>query len=231
MLERIGMEGYGHRYPHQLSGGQQQRVAVARALAPCPAALLLDEPFSNLDADMRSHLRLEVLTVLREAMTTAILVTHDQEEAFALADRVGVLNHGCLEQLDTPETIYHQPRTPFVARFVGETDFLPAEVQNGRIVTELGSFPTNERLPGSRLSVMIRPDDIGFLPDDRGKGIIVGREFRGSENVYGIRLESGQVVRSSQPSTAIHPLNQKVQIKANLDHVVIFRADEVEEAV
>jgi iron(III) transport system ATP-binding protein len=120
MLELVSMDGYGGYYPYQLSGGQQQRVAVARALAPCPAALLLDEPFSNLDADMRSQMRLEVLSILRQAMTTAILVTHDQEEAFILADRVGVLNQGRLDQLDTPEAIYHRPQTPFVARFVGQ---------------------------------------------------------------------------------------------------------------
>lgn len=227
MLEMVGMEGHSSYYPYQLSGGQQQRVAVARALAPCPAALLLDEPFSNLDADMRSQMRLEVLSILRQAKTTAILVTHDQEEAFTLADRVGVLNQGRLEQLDTPEGIYHRPQTPFVARFVGQADFLPAEVKQGHVVTELGSFTTNEHLPGARLSVMIRPDDIDFTPDDQAKAVIMGREFRGSENIYSIRLGSGQVVRSSQPSTAIYPLKQRVQILANLDHVVIFPADEV----
>ncbi len=228
MLELVGMVGYGGYYAHQLSGGQQQRVAVARALAPCPAALLLDEPFSNLDADMRSQMRLEVLSILRQAMTTAILVTHDQEEAFTLADRVGVLNQGKLDQLDTPEAIYHRPKTPFVARFVGQADFLRAEVKQGHVVTELGSFTTNEPLLGARLSVMIRPDDIDFIGDDQAKTVIVGREFRGSENIYSIRLESGQVVRSSQPSTAIYPLKQSVQVRANLDHVVIFPADEVD---
>ncbi|MHC4684775.1 MAG: ABC transporter ATP-binding protein [Planctomycetota bacterium] len=229
MLELVGMEGYGGYYPYQLSGGQQQRVAVARALAPCPAALLLDEPFSNLDADMRSQMRLEVLSILRQAMTTAILVTHDQGEAFTLADRVGVLNQGRLEQLDIPEAIYHRPQTAFVARFVGQADFLRAEVKQGHVVTELGSFTTNEPLPGTRLNVMIRPDDIDFIPDDQAKTVIVGREFRGSENIYSIRLESGQVIRSSQPSTAIYPLKQSVQVRANLDHVVIFPADEVDE--
>jgi iron(III) transport system ATP-binding protein len=231
MLERTGMEGYGDRYPHQLSGGQQQRVAVARALAPCPAAVLLDEPFSNLDADMRTQMRLEVLSILREAKTTAILVTHDQEEAFTLADTVGVLNHGKLEQLDTPEAIYHRPETPFVARFVGQADFLPAEVKNGHVVTELGSFPTRETLRAERLHMMIRPDDIDFRPDDQAGALIVGREFRGSENIYSIRLGSGRVVRSSQPSTVIYPLNQRVHLNANLDHVVIFPMVEVEKEV
>jgi iron(III) transport system ATP-binding protein len=229
MLERIGMEGYGNRYPHQLSGGQQQRVAVARALAPCPSALLLDEPFSNLDADMRSQMRSEVLSILREAKTTAILVTHDQEEAFTLADRVGVLNQHRLEQLGSPEAIYHRPETPFVARFVGQADFVPAEFKKGRVMTELGSFTTNQHFARSTLRVMIRPDDIDFTPDDQATAVMVGREFRGSENIYSIRLESGQVVRSSQPSTTIHPLMQRVQVRANLDHVVTFPAGEVKD--
>ncbi len=229
MLKQIGMERYGDRYPHQLSGGQQQRVAVARALAPCPAALLLDEPFSNLDADMRSQMRQEVLSILREAKTTAIFVTHDQEEAFTLADRVGVLNQHRLEQLDTPEAIYHRPQTPFVARFVGQADFIPAEINQGRVSTELGSFRATAPLPSTRLRIMIRPDDIDFTPHDHATAIIVGREFRGSENIYNIRLKSGQVVRSSQSSTTIFPLMQRVKVHANLDHVVIFPAGEVKE--
>ena len=229
MLELVGMKGFGGRYPHQLSGGEQQRVAVARALAPCPAALLLDEPFSNLDTDMRSQMRVEVLSILRRARTTAILVTHDQEEAFTLADRVGVLNQGRLEQLDTPEVIYHRPRTPFVARFAGQADFLTAEVKNGQVVTDLGSFSIDGPIPSPRLRVMIRPDDLDFIPEDEGNAVIISRDFRGSENLYSVRLGSGQVVRSSRPSTAIYPINQRVHVQANLDHVVIFPCDEVEQ--
>ncbi len=229
MLALVGMEGYENRYPHQLSGGEQQRIALARALAPCPAALLLDEPFSNLDADMRSRMRLEVLSILQRANTTTILVTHDQEEAFTLADRVGVLKEGRLEQLDTPETIYHQPRTPFVARFVGQADFLTAVAKNDRVETELGHFSIESPIPRQRLSVMIRPDDIGFTPDDQGEAVIIGREFLGSENLYSIRLRSGQMVRSSQPSMAIYRVDQKVSVQANLDHVVVFPFEEFEE--
>lgn len=229
MLELVGMEGYDDRYPHQLSGGEQQRVAVARALAPCPSALLLDEPFSNLDADLRTQMRVEVLSILRRAKTTAILVTHDQEEAFILADRVGVLNEGRLEQLDTPEDIYHRPRTPFVAKFVGQADFLTAVVKNGRVETELGSFSVDEPIPHIGLRVMIRPDDIDFVVDDEGEATLVGREFLGSENFYSIRLGSGEIVRSSQPSTAIFPIQQRIHVKANLDHVVVFPSDKMEE--
>ncbi len=230
MLELVGLKDYSGRYPHQLSGGEQQRVALARALAPCPSALLLDEPFSNLDADMRSQMRLEVLSILRRARTTAILVTHDQEEAFTLADRVGVLNRGQLEQLDTPESIYHRPRTPFVARFVGQTDFLTAEVINGLVKTEIGSFSTEGPLPGVRLKVMIRPGDISFIPDKEGNAVIVDREFRGYENLYSLRLGSGQRIRSSRPSKAVYPLKLRVQVRADLDQLVIFPCDRVQEA-
>ncbi|MEE8416070.1 MAG: ABC transporter ATP-binding protein [Desulfobacterales bacterium] len=229
MLELVDMEGYEDRYPHQLSGGEQQRVAVARALAPCPAALLLDEPFSNLDTDLRTQMRSEVLSILHRAGTTAILVTHDQEEAFILADRVGVLNQGRLEQLGTPEDIYHRPRTPFVAKFVGQADFLTAVVKGGQVETELGSFSVDETIPHRRLRVMIRPDDIDFVIDDQGKATIVNREFLGFENLYSIRLGSGQMVRSSQPSTSIYPIDRKVHITANLDHVVVFPYNEIED--
>jgi iron(III) transport system ATP-binding protein len=229
MLALVGMEGYGDRYPHQLSGGEQQRVALARALAPCPAALLLDEPFSNLDADMRNRMRLEVLSILQRANTTTILVTHDQEEAFTLADRVGVLKEGRLEQLDTPETIYHQPRTPFVARFVGQADFLTAVAKHNRVETELGHFSIEAPIPRHRLSVMIRPDDIDFTSDDQGEAVIIGREFLGSENLYSILLPSGQIVRSSQPSMAVYRVDQKVSVQANLDHVVVFPSEEFEQ--
>jgi iron(III) transport system ATP-binding protein len=229
MLSLVGMEGYGDRYPHQLSGGEQQRIALARALAPCPAALLLDEPFSNLDADMRSRMRLEVLSILQRANTTTIIVTHDQEEAFTLADRVGVLREGRLEQLDTPENIYHKPRTPFVARFVGQADFLRAVARDDRVETELGHFSVEEPIPDLRFRVMIRPDDIGFTPDDQGDALIIGREFLGSENLYSIRLGSGQMVRSSQPSMAIYHIGQKVSVTANLDHVVVFPSVEFEQ--
>ena len=128
VLELVGLTDFRGRYPHELSGGQQQRVAVARALAPAPAVLLLDEPFSNLDADLRTQMRDEVEKILRGTGTTAVFVTHDQEEAFTIADQVGVLNRGRLEQLASPETIYHRPATPFVAEFVGAADFLPGRV-------------------------------------------------------------------------------------------------------
>src|SRR4029450_13118312 len=161
----VGLAGFESRYPHELSGGQQQRVATARALAPAPTLLLLDEPFSNLDADLRAQMRDEVQGVLQATKTTAIFVTHDQEEAFTIADEVGVLSQGRLEQLGPPETIYHHPATPFVAEFVGAADFLPGLVTSAGVLTEIGVFDNVERrLPGEKVRVMIRPDDVTFVP-------------------------------------------------------------------
>lgn len=222
VLRIVGMEGMARRYPHELSGGEQQRVALARALAPEPAVILLDEPFSNLDADMRTEMRREVEKILRGSGMSAILVTHDQEEAFAMADRVGILNRGCLEQLESPEVLYHMPATRFVADFVGEADFLPGEIRGG-VVTEVGTFPDRSGLPeGTRVEVMIRPDDVDFDPDPQGEAVIVGRKFRGSENRYALALPSGTRLRSSQPSGRVLPPGIRVKVSIDLTHVVVF---------
>jgi iron(III) transport system ATP-binding protein len=226
MLELVGLEALASRYPHELSGGQQQRVATARALAPAPTLLLLDEPFSNLDADLRAQMRDEVQRLLRATGTTAIFVTHDQEEAFTIADEVGVLNQGRLEQLDAPETIYHHPATPFVAEFVGAADFLPGLVTPQGIVTEIGVFGNVEgREPGEKVRVMIRPDDVTFVPDAAGEAILLQRYFRGSENLYCLGLPSGHRVHSSQPSSAAFATGSRVRPEANVLHVVTFPAE------
>ncbi|MFQ5781315.1 MAG: ABC transporter ATP-binding protein, partial [Nitrospiria bacterium] len=160
VLELVGLSSLRDRYPHELSGGQQQRVALARALTPDPIVILLDEPFSNLDPDMRSQMQGEVSMILKRTGSTAILVTHDHEEAFAMANRVALLNEGHLEQHDTPEAVYHTPLTPFVADFVGQADFIPGRVQADSILTEIGIFPSRSEFPsGMEVMVMIRPDD------------------------------------------------------------------------
>ena len=223
MLELVGLEDLASRYPHELSGGQQQRVAAARALAPAPTLLLLDEPFSNLDADLRAQMRDEVQKILRTTGTTAIFVTHDQEEAFTIADEVGVLNQGRLEQLGTPETIYHHPATPFVAEFVGAADFLPGLVTAQGIVTEIGVFGNVDgRGWGEKVRVMIRPDDVTFVPDAAGAAVLLQRSFRGSENLYRLGLPSGHRVHSSQPSSAAFAIGLRVRPEANVLHVVAF---------
>ena len=226
ILDLVGLADLTDRYPHELSGGQQQRVAVARALAPAPAVILLDEPFSNLDADLRAQMRDEVEKILRSTGTTAIFVTHDQEEAFTIADQVGVLDRGRLEQLGPPEAIYHHPATPFVAEFVGAADFLPGIVTSQGIVTEIGVFGNVEgREPGEKVRVMIRPDDVTFVPDPQGEAVILRRSFRGSENLYSLGLPSGHRVHSSQPSSAAFATGTRVRPEAHVLHVVTFPAE------
>ena len=227
LLERVGIPEKANAYPANLSGGQQQRVALARALAPSPQVVLLDEPFSNLDADMRAQMRQDVHTILHQAGTTSIFVTHDQEEAFMIADRVGVLNQGRLEQIDKPDVIYHTPATRFVARFVGSADFIPGVVQPAGILTELGTFPNQQGLPlALAVEVMIRPDDIELTADLAGEATVVTRHFRGSDNLYCVRLPSGRTVHSSQGSTKIVEPGARILVKADPTHVVCFDADD-----
>jgi iron(III) transport system ATP-binding protein len=223
LLQLTGLTGLDRRYPHELSGGQQQRVALARALAQKPVLLLLDEPFSNLDPDMRGKMREDLRRLLRETHMTAVLVTHDHEEAFAMADRIAVLNQGRVEQVDTPEAIYHTPSSPFVADFVGQADFIPGTVQNGTVLTELGTFPNEGDYPvGMQVVVLIRPDDVHIMPSKEGLGRIVSRQFRGSENYYRIQLPSGRPVHSTESSTSIYPIGTTVQVRVLASHTVLF---------
>ncbi len=227
LLQLVSLIGFEARYPHQLSGGQQQRVALARALAPNPIVLLLDEPFSSLDPDMRSKMREEVHAILERIGITAILVTHDHEEAFAMANRVAVLHAGQLEQIDTPDTIYHLPATPFVADFVGQADFVLGEIQSdGLIHTEIGQFPNQKNNPvGKQVAVMIRPDDLHLIPDPYGLVRIVGKQFRGSENLSTLQLPSGQTVHSSEHSLALYPPGTAVRLELIATHTVVFDPD------
>ncbi len=227
MLVLTGLVGFETRYPHELSGGQQQRVALARALAQNPVILLLDEPFSNLDPDMAGKMRQDLHDLLKSTKTTAVLVTHDHEEAFAMADRVAVLNNGRLEQFDTPEATYHVPASPFVADFVGQADFIPGTVRSGSVSTEIGEFPNRAGFTeGRKVVVMIRPDDIHVVPTkDRGPRILA-RQFRGSENLYTIGLPSGLIVHSSESSTSVYPVGTPVELRVIATHTVLFELDE-----
>ena len=227
MLQLTGLEGFERRYPHELSGGQQQRVALARALVQNPVLLLLDEPFSNLDPDMAGRMRQEVHALLRRMKTTTILVTHDHDEAFAMADRIAVLNQGVLEQMDSPEMIYHLPATQFVADFVGQADFITGVIRQGLVQTELGEFPnTLTFAEGSAVLVMIRPDDIHLIPGKSAEPSIVARQFRGSENLYAIRLPSGQIVHSSESSTSVYQEGTAVELRVSATHTVLFPAEQ-----
>lgn len=227
MLRLTGLEGLERRYPHELSGGQQQRVALSRALVQNPVMLLLDEPFSNLDPDMASRMRQDLHALLRRTKTTTILVTHDHDEAFAMADRIAVLNGGEIEQLDAPELIYHLPATQFVADFVGQADFLTGQIRQGVVQTELGEFPnTIGGEEGAHVLVMIRPDDIHLVPNKSAEPRIVARQFRGSENLYTVQLPSGQVVHSSEGSTSVYHEGTAVELHVSATHTVLFPVEQ-----
>ncbi|MCX7793460.1 MAG: ABC transporter ATP-binding protein [Thermodesulfovibrionales bacterium] len=224
MLELTGLLDLSDRYPYELSGGQQQRVALARSLATSPEVMLLDEPFSNLDADLRAELRRETKRILKEKGTTTILVTHDQEEAFCLSDRIGVLNHGMLEQVGTPEEIYHRPRTRFVANFVGRADFIKGRIEEGYVISDIGIFSCGDTLPcdGGDIEIMIRPDDVDFILDKEGESSIIEAEFLGPEVIYKILLPQGKIIHSIKPSTKTFPVGSRVSIKVDPSHIVVF---------
>ena len=227
LLDTVGLANSGAKFPHELSGGQQQRVALARALAPQPELLLLDEPFSNLDAELRERLSVEVRDILKQQNTTAILVTHDQHEAFNIADVVGIMAHGTIEQWDTPYNLYHEPASRMVADFIGQGTFLPGTVVNGKLVQlELGVFPA--KLPaewprGATVDVLLRPDDI--LHDDSSplQAEVLHKAFRGAAFLYTLRLPGGGRVMSLVPSHHNHAIGEKIGIRLEIDHLVAFR--------
>jgi iron(III) transport system ATP-binding protein len=213
------------RYPHELSGGQKQRVALARALAPGYPILLLDEPLASLDSDLRAQLAQELRRLLKETGRTAVLVTHDQAEALQIADRVGVLREGRLEQIGTPEEIYHTPATRFVASFVGEADFLPGVVQADGIHTEIGVLPDGHPCPpDGRVDVLLRPEQVGVVADPAGQAMLIDRRFRGAGILYEVRLRSGRRLRSHQPSTHSLPTGTPVAVHATCDRAAAFAA-------
>lgn len=227
LLKMVGLSDAAQRYPHELSGGQQQRVALARALAPSPQVMLLDEPFSNLDADLRMELRTETKRILKKSGTTTILVTHDQEEAFSLSDRVGVLNNGRVEQVGTPEEIYHKPATRFAANFVGRADFVNGRIEGESVISNIGVFKCWDAIPCDTVDVdlMIRPDDVDFVIDPQGNASIIEAEFLGAEIIYKISLSGGKVIHSIMPSTRIFTVGSRVRIKVNPRHIVVFRGE------
>ena len=225
LLDLIGLQGYGERYPHELSGGQQQRVALARAMAPRPQMLLLDEPFSGLDAQMREELVPMVAQWFRREGITALLVTHDQKEAFAFADRVAVMHKGLIEQLDTAYNIYHEPLTRFVADFIGEGEFLRGKViADGVIDSPLGELTGyGENLAvGSEVEIFIRPDDVLHDDDSTLQAEIVHGRFRGTHFLYQVQLPDGQEVSCFTDSHHNHEVGEAIGISLNLDHLLVY---------
>ncbi|TNF35892.1 MAG: ABC transporter ATP-binding protein [Gammaproteobacteria bacterium] len=227
LLELIGLATSGNKYPHQLSGGQQQRVALARALAPRPDLLLLDEPFSSLDVELRQQLSREVRKILKQEGITAILVTHDQQEAFAMADYVGLILQGRLAQWDSGYNLYHRPISRAVADFIGEGTFIAGEVMcDYSIKTELGLI--HGKVPegcreGCTVDVLIRPDDL--IHDDSSPIALEVTEkfFRGSDFIYTLKLGSGQEVLCIAPSHHNHALGAPLGITLDVDHLVVFK--------
>jgi len=226
MLDRVRLIGKENRFPHELSGGQQQRIALARALAPRPRLLLMDEPFSNLDVELRETLGVEVRDLLRDSGTTCLLVTHDQQDAFTFSDRVGIMNEGGIEQWDSAYAIYHEPVSRFVADFIGQGVFLDGVVIEGNVVeTELallrGKVPQGCK-PGCPVKVLVRPDDVVHNDSGPLSARIVSRNFRGSNYLYTLELESGTQLLSMVHSHHDHALGEKLGIELELEHLVVF---------
>ncbi|AEB12470.1 ABC transporter ATP-binding protein [Marinithermus hydrothermalis] len=188
VLDLVGVTLFKDRMPHELSGGQQQRVALARTLAPAPRLILLDEPFSNLDVALRSTTREEVRAILKASGTSAVLVTHDQEEALSFADRLAVMRSGRIEQIGTPEEVYHRPRTPFVAQFLGRTNLIPAQAEGRYAVSPLGRLELDRACRGQVL-LSLRPEHLELVPaNGEVSGEVIAREFKGHDLTYRVRL-------------------------------------------
>lgn len=237
LLELVGLTGHARQFPHQLSGGQQQRVALARALAPHPRLILMDEPFSNLDVELRERLSHEVRDILRREAITALIVTHDQHEAFALADWIGVMDEGRIQQWDTPYNLYHKPANRFVAHFVGQGALLAGTVindhqikielgiLNGFTPVECGTGDCDTRMHNCHVDVLLRPDDIIHDDDSLLLAEVEDKAFRGADFLYTLKLPSGQHVLSLVPSHHNHAIGEKIGIKLDVDHVVAFRRE------
>ena len=226
VVQMLEITDFQHKFPHQLSGGQQQRVAIARALAPRPDVLLLDEPFSNMDVELREQIARELRTLLRQDGMTVILVTHNQLEAFAMADEIGVIRDGRLLQWDSAFNLYHRPATPQVADFIGEGVFLDGIALSATAVeTELGVLTgttPHGHAPQSRVSVLVRPDDI--VHDDSSNQFATVRDkvFRGAGFLYTLSLPNGARILSLVPSHHDHALGEDIGIRLEIDHLVAF---------
>ncbi|TCP01008.1 ABC transporter ATP-binding protein [Uruburuella suis] len=226
LLALIGLPDYGGHYPHQLSGGQQQRVALARALAPKPELVLLDEPFSNLDADLRTRLSKEVRSLLKQENTSALLVTHDQQEAFAMADKIGIMADGRLQQWDTPYNLYHNPATPAIAGFIGQGVLLRGQMSGSHCVRlALGEFcgvVPHHCQSCREVDVLLRPDDVVHDDNSPVSAEVLDKDFKGSYFIYTLKLDSGETVLAHVPSHHNHPIGSRIGIRLELEHLIAF---------
>jgi iron(III) transport system ATP-binding protein len=229
LLELVGLAHLARAFPHELSGGQQQRVALARALAPEPEILLLDEPFSSLDTELREQLAREVRELLRRRGVTAILVTHDQHEAFAMADRVTLLREGRVAQSDTPYNLYHNPRNEFVASFIGQGALVRVTVnEHGELDNGLGPLDRSHPhwRPGEALRLLVRPDDIEYDLHSETRLPVTGRAFRGAHYLYRLELPDGQRVPCLAPSHVAVAVGELLPVRFDLRHVVVFDGED-----
>lgn len=237
LLATVGLHGQGDKYPHELSGGQQQRVALARALAPRPELILLDEPFSNLDVGLRERLSVEVREILKREGSTAIMVTHDQHEAFAMADEIGIMYEGRIQQWDVPYNLYHRPANRFVADFIGQGVLVTGTVgDNNSVSMELGTLVSDTPVScsescttcddGCSVDILLRPDDIVHDDASRVQAEVIHKAFRGADILYTLRLNSGVEVLSLVPSHHNHALGEKIGIRLDADHVIAFKKDD-----
>ena len=226
MLDLVGLASDAKKYPHELSGGQQQRVAMARALAPNPDLLLMDEPFSNLDVSLRERLCIDVSKILKTIGISGLLVTHNQHEAFAMADVIGVMKKGTLEQWDTAYNLYHRPKSQYVADFVGEGSLIKGQViSDDKVQTQLGTLRGRFSYPcrnGCQADVLIRPDDIIHDDDSPFKAKILRKRFRGANILYTLQLKSNDEVLALVSSHHDHSIGQNIGIRPHVDEIVLF---------
>ena len=226
VLEVVGLEKLAKKYPHQLSGGQQQRVALARAIAPNPHLILMDEPFSNLDVSLRNRLGQEIKQILKHYNITALMVTHDQHEAFAFADSIGVIKDGEIQQWDSAYNLYHKPENRFVANFIGQGTFIDGKISSdGSVQIELGQLDgqvLQDVEPQQNVDVLIRPDDVIHDDDSLLTAKVVHKAFRGADILYTLALDSGAKVLSLVPSHHNHAIGEAIGIRLEVDHVVTF---------
>lgn len=225
-LELVGLSGEHRKYPHEISGGQQQRVALARALAPQPQLLLMDEPFSNLDVTLRERLSMEVRDILKEYGTTALFVTHNQHEAFAVADKIGVMHNGEILQWANAHQLYHQPSSPKIAEFIGEGVLISGVVKEGnQLETGLGRLAgeTSQSLPkNTAIKLLVRPEDVVHNDDSPIKAQVIRRNFRGANILYHLLLDNGEQVQALVPSHCDHQPGEKIGILPDVRHLVMF---------
>lgn len=232
VLALVDLQACSDRYPHALSGGQQQRVALARALAPRPDLLLLDEPFSNLDIELRERLAHDLRQILKTAGITALMVTHDQQEAFAMGDVMGVMREGVLQQWDAPYAVYHRPATRFVADFIGQGVLMPARIvqREGHVyvetplgaLTDMAECPLPQSYPGGECDLLLRADDVQHDDAAKFRGRVLRKAFRGADFLYTLELADGLQVLAQVPSHHDHAIGEQIGLRLEIDHVVTF---------